>query len=527
MEVTDPDQTTDNNGKDANFSQFASTYEIFSDHPKSNHRSLLLQKRQRVSRACDECRRRKIKCDGRQPCAHCTIYAYNCAYDQPSKRHRKPDPQYVEALEGRLHKAEAILRTVLPSSFDNESPAEKDPMHRLIHLKHTQTLTHETLADSLESSRENVLNAGKESLLETFPGDTGHLDLDDHKKWDYHGPTSGIFFVQRLRKQLGVVETPENRTMMQGSLRSTPAALFPHDGSLPPTYLLPSQTVVIRLCHNALGHASSFMCLVIEHHFFSSLGRIYDLPYEQLNNEDKSFLPLLYIATALGALFEVESPGTLNLTDYEDAIDHSLRFFKLGRRLLEITDCRDLTSLQAICFVVLFLQSSAKLSACYSYIGIALHAGLRLGIHRAVTTEFDPIEQELRKRIFWFIRTMDIFVSTMLGLPQLMSSDDIDQEYPICVDGRFITAGGIAQMPPDYTPLMAGCNALSRLGKVLLKLVKRIYPVSNADFRSKSNLHKIIDHSSIQEIERELETWIEELPPALRSTTEASPQFER
>lgn len=142
-------------------------------------------------------------------------------------------------------------------------------MHRLIHLKHTQTLTHETLADSLESSRENVLNAGKESLLETFPGDTGHLDLDDHKKWDYHGPTSGIFFVQRLRKQLGVVETPENRTMMQGSLRSTPAALFPHDGSLPPTYLLPSQTVVIRLCHNALGHASSFMCLVIEHHFFS------------------------------------------------------------------------------------------------------------------------------------------------------------------------------------------------------------------------------------------------------------------
>jgi hypothetical protein len=35
-----------------------------------------LQKRRRVTRACDECRRKKIKCDGKQPCSHCTIYSY-------------------------------------------------------------------------------------------------------------------------------------------------------------------------------------------------------------------------------------------------------------------------------------------------------------------------------------------------------------------------------------------------------------------------------------------------------------------
>ena len=34
------------------------------------------QKRRRVTRACDECRRKKIKCDGRQPCTHCTVYSY-------------------------------------------------------------------------------------------------------------------------------------------------------------------------------------------------------------------------------------------------------------------------------------------------------------------------------------------------------------------------------------------------------------------------------------------------------------------
>ena len=34
------------------------------------------QKRRRVTRACDECRRKKIKCDGKQPCTHCQVYSY-------------------------------------------------------------------------------------------------------------------------------------------------------------------------------------------------------------------------------------------------------------------------------------------------------------------------------------------------------------------------------------------------------------------------------------------------------------------
>lgn len=38
-----------------------------------------MQKRRRVTRACDECRRKKIKCDGKQPCTHCSVYSYGMA----------------------------------------------------------------------------------------------------------------------------------------------------------------------------------------------------------------------------------------------------------------------------------------------------------------------------------------------------------------------------------------------------------------------------------------------------------------
>lgn len=203
------------------------------------------------------------------------------------------------------------------------------------------------------------------------------------------------------------------------------------------------------------------------------------------------------------------------------------RFFKAGRQLLEVTDCRDLTSLQAICFMVLFLQSSAKLSTCYSYVGIALRSSLRLGLHRTVATNFNPIERELRKRIFWVVRKMDVYVSTLLGLPQMLSDDDIDQEYPIEVDGEFITAEGITPVPSDHTPLMAGSNAHTRLCNVILKVVKYIYPVKNARYRSKFDQRYMVSHSKIREIERDLQNWMEELPPALRPGTEVSPQLER
>jgi hypothetical protein len=49
---------------------------------------LPMQKRRRVTRACDECRRKKIKCDGKQPCTHCTVYSYGKVHSLAGYRSR-------------------------------------------------------------------------------------------------------------------------------------------------------------------------------------------------------------------------------------------------------------------------------------------------------------------------------------------------------------------------------------------------------------------------------------------------------
>ncbi|THC96105.1 hypothetical protein EYZ11_004427 [Aspergillus tanneri] len=512
---------------------------------------LPMQKRRRVTRACDECRRKKIKCDGKQPCTHCTVYSYECTYDQPSNRRRNPAPQYVEALETRLHKAEALLRVVLPDinlddpRFDvhateqllaaikrekHQPPQQPEPQPPPPACNGLQpAATASGPADAAPTD-----GAGcEESLLESMVDSSGFLDLDDQGHWDYHGHTSGMIFIRRLRKQLGAadigVPAMRSRPITQQMLDSPKSASeSPQDASLPPTHDLPARDVARHLCHNALEDGCSLMRFVHEPSFYAMFDRIYDTPLEQYSNEEHSFLPLLYIVMSVGCLFSDDRAGTLDLSGYESAIGQGFQFFKAGRHLLDITDCRDLTSLQAICFMVLFLQSSAKLSTCYSYVGIALRSALRLGLHRrAVTANFNPLESELRRRIFWVVRKMDVYVSTLLGLPQMLSDDDIDQEYPASVDGEYIGRDGILPTPADYTPLMAGANAHTRLSNIILKVVKYIYPVKNAQHRSESDQRYVVSHSKIREIERDLQAWMEELPAALRPGTEVSPQLER
>lgn len=198
--------------------------------------------------------------------------------------------------------------------------------------------------------------------------------------------------------------------------------------------------------------------------------------------------------------------------------------------MMDITDCRDLTSLQTITFMIMFLQSTANLNSCYSYIGIALRSALRMGLHRNLGYKFNPIEREVRKRVFWVIRKMDLYVSALLGFPNMLDGEDIDQELPLEIDDEYITKEGISPMPKDKISLYAASNAHARLMIVLSKVIKNIYPVKgglNQALHSPQSPGYVVSHSKIKEIEGDLIQWFERLPMALRPEAEASEEIVR
>ncbi|KAI9872540.1 MAG: hypothetical protein M1830_001505 [Pleopsidium flavum] len=519
---------------------------------------LPMQKRRRVTRACDECRRKKIKCDGKQPCTHCTVYSYDCTYDQPSNRRRNPVPQYIEALENRLQRAEALLKTVLPDVDLNDPNFDAGvPQRMRVPVKPEDKTKGHTSAGSETSWDKSELGGDveKDSLLESMVENTGSLDLDDRGHWDFRGHSSGLVFLRRMREQFGdLMGSTEGRAAVflkpgaHSQVFDSPksSADSPMDTNLPNTHDLPSRDCAKQLCANALTDACALMRFAHQPTFYALLDRIYNTPPENFGNEENSFLPLLYVVLALGCLFDKDEHSNLEQKGYESAIDQgyvsvpaiisleadndlSVKFFKISRQMMDITDCRDLTSLQAVLFMILFLQSSAKLSTCYSYIGIALRSSLRMGLHRSVSINFNPVERETRRRIFWVVRKMDIYVGALLGLPTMLSDDDIDQDFPLEIDDQYVSTERALPMPAGQISLFAATNAHTRILKILAKVMKYIYPIKGLgdNAHGRSNQSYLVSHTKIREIEQDLQEWMENLPMALRPGGDAPPEMAR
>ena len=173
--------------------------------------------------------------------------------------------------------------------------------------------------------------------------------------------------------------------------------------------------------------------------------------------------------------------------------------------------------------MIQFLQSTAKLSTCYSYIGVALRYAIRMGLHRSFNVNFTPIEAETRKRLFWVIRRMDTYVGAMLGLPHFLEDDDVDQDYPTEVDDEYITETEILPMPEGTISVMAASNAHVKIVQILSKICKHVYPTKGTQGGGNNAVTYSVSYSKIREIEQNMQQWLDELPMALKPGGEAPP----
>jgi len=210
-----------------------------------------------------------------------------------------------------------------------------------------------------------------------------------------------------------------------------------------------------------------------------------------------------------------------------------LKYYTRARLLVQdITECRDLTSLQALLFMILFLQATSNLSACYAFIGIALRAALRMGLHRHLPhAKLTPIEHESRRRVFYVVRQMDTYVSALLGFPLLLRDDDIDQPLPTEVDDEFITKETILTPPAGTPSFFEAFNAHTRLMGIMAKVIKHIYPMKGIEecvmSGDRPNATYMISYARIKEIECELHEWYEQLPIRWRPSQEGPIEFVR
>lgn len=174
-----------------------------------------------------------------------------------------------------------------------------------------------------------------------------------------------------------------------------------------------------------------------------------------------------------------------------------------------------MASLQALVYMILFLQATSNISDCYAFLGIALRSCLRMGLHRHLSHDkITPIEDESRRRLFHVIRQMDFYVSAILGFPLLLHDEDVDQPLPTEVDDEYITKDAIRMPPPGTPSYFQAFNAHNKLMRILAKVVRNIYPLRGMTDSAKGQRADrtfMINYSRVQAIEAELQEWQSQL----------------
>ena len=259
---------------------------------------------------------------------HCGLL--ECTYDQPSNRRRNPAPQYVEALENRLRRAEDLLKTVLPDVDLGDPNLDLGAAQRKYSTvkNEPQPPGQERPWVPLEKNQQG--NEGdKDSMLESMVANTGSLDLDDEGHWDFHGHSSGRVFLRRMREQFGALVGKENpgnmpfknyRSIKPLDSPKVPAE-SPIDRNLSITHELPDKHCAQLLCKNALDDAGAMLRLEHRPTFLLMFDRVYDTPVEEFGDEENRFVPLLYAVIALGTLFAKAEESQLQRNGYDSAID--------------------------------------------------------------------------------------------------------------------------------------------------------------------------------------------------------------
>ena len=248
-----------------------------------------------------------------------------CTYDKPSNRRRNPAPQYIEALEGRLQRAETLLRKFMPEvdlSDPNLDPAVQQEFANRERVR--------TVQASKQRSSKAPEPPPNDAKLTSMIDSIGHLDIDEKGGWDFHGISSGSVFLRRMKdhfrgmlgpsSKLPSLPRAERPAGLPNLSSPSPAGGSPFSSAsvLPE---LPSKEVARNLCYYSLSCATCLVRVVHVPTFYENFEKIYAKPIDNLDKDETQFLGLLYAVLALGCMYNSLDDSSKEAIVYREATD--------------------------------------------------------------------------------------------------------------------------------------------------------------------------------------------------------------
>ncbi|KAI0166901.1 N-terminal binuclear Zn cluster-containing protein [Hypoxylon sp. FL1284] len=496
-------------------------------------------KRRRIARACDMCRKKKIKCDGKMPaCTHCINYKTDCVFTQVEKKRNPPKgAKYIEGLENRLGRMESLLRLSGLLGDDDES-TDLATLEKRLAEKHQQSRQASTAATSNPTSPSQA-TSGQDGPLSTPRSSI--TSPEPEKKWDprkdaspqpekakdeeevealsemmcslvtnqsgetrYIGSSSGFSIfspkgIQWVNEKTG--DTSFQQMISEVSIddhkwNHWKPEIFGDLFHRPIYRALPPKPEALSLLKDYFDNFNCMFPLFHQPTFMHLVERQYSNdPYQ-----GSGWWASLNVALAIAHRLRVMS----NLVPYEED-EKSWAYIKNAMGVFSELTMRntDLLSVQALLGMASFMQGTPNPQPSFLLIAAAIRLSHSIGLHkRGSGFNLNPVEIEQRKRVFWIAYMMDKDLCLRSGRPPAQDDDDMNVELPDADP-----ADNIGNIPlADGKGKMNLFRAMCELTVIESQIYTRLYSTKAT---------KVSDGELLQtigELDKELESWKDNIP---------------
>ncbi|GAA98844.1 uncharacterized protein L969DRAFT_76596 [Mixia osmundae IAM 14324] len=581
--------------------------------------------RPRGGRACDTCRKKKIRCDGGSlddPCSNCRTARRDCTFDENAKK-RNPPKGYVEQLERRLETMETFLASLnltLPpgtegvmtadqsdSSFQppdaSASPTDSStvyddrpegiilaPFSAPEYVQGTEAPTQFSVA----STGRSFITFGPDEASNTLIGQeldaslANDIDQMSLEAGRYIGRSSGLTLAHTITSytRTNGVSGSGTNGLASSSNTSSPVGPAPYQadrawGSIrdkddicyvrherqsvsPVAGTSKSVVKAENQCfHERRMEAESRTGIKLNPLpdddlvetlialFFDKIAPTYPVVHKpsfmsdynkKKHDAHPAFRGLLFSVLAIASRFS-DDPRVLDETGsglkskLEGPPSGEARgymyWFAAWRLQTPVSSAASLYDLQSLCLSCLYLMGASTPISAWLALGMAIRRAQDLGCHRQRNQIWRTslLRDQLRKRVWWTLYSLDRKLSAGLGRPLAIQDEDVDLDLPLEVDDETLadlntarTAEEVPAMPSTKPNLIMGFNCHVRLAKILGKALRTIYAIKRDDVRR--DKLPLWEQRTAAELDSALNQWLEQLPAHLKWNAEdPHPQY--
>ncbi|KAH6609991.1 hypothetical protein Trco_000011 [Trichoderma cornu-damae] len=393
--------------------------------------------RSRIANACDGCKARKVKCDGKLPCGFCVARqrSHMCHYSPQRRRResqnqqklpRSPPPSVRESRD-RSNRGGSSVRSPTPT----QTPASIAALRRVSSVAgkavsstapSSPAVGNDCRPDRLlspSSASASALHQPQESSVaedETEVPREARLLCDAHGKLTFIGDCAPLSFFQSVRRLV------TNRVGQNAFAPQTSRFSVLENAAARQSRRLPrdSRTPEVRPVDVASAVSAYFSTTASLVDLFDSSKLLDDLiiwaNIEQKPDNVATTIHFLILAIGLQAGDDVLSQ----------------QYFEYARDLAytDLSDSLGVETVQAFILVTVYMLCSCQINGAFLFFGIAARAAYSIGLHRTeVNARFGQEIHRQRDKLWKSLRVLDLFLSSSMGRPPATSDVDCTVPY--------------------------------------------------------------------------------------------------